>query len=159
MNNHSLLSGLAHFSIPRLAAVMLVALAWCGLAYSGEIHDAARYGELEKVKALLKDNPDLVFSHEWASGYTPLQMAACMGHLDIVTLLLTNRSDLAAKDRRGKTPLHLAAITGMSKDVVVSLLNANAEVDARDNFGETPLYDAAASQTLQPHHAGRPHLY
>ena len=43
---------------------MLVALVWSSLAFCGEIHDAAKDGDLEKVKALLKDNPDLVNSKD-----------------------------------------------------------------------------------------------
>jgi hypothetical protein len=36
----------------RRAAVILVALAWSGLATGGEIHDAARNRDLQKVMAL-----------------------------------------------------------------------------------------------------------
>ncbi len=68
-------SRLSHSPIPRLAVVMLVALALCRPAFSGPIHDAARNGDLEKVRALLKDNPDLVFSKD-DNGKTPLHMAA-----------------------------------------------------------------------------------
>ena len=71
MNMHSFFSRLCHSPIPRRAAVMLVALAWSSLAFCGEIHDAAKDGDLEKVKALLKDNPDLVFSKD-NDGATPL---------------------------------------------------------------------------------------
>ena len=38
----------------RCAAVMLFALVWSGLAFCDEIHDAARAGDLEKVKMLLR---------------------------------------------------------------------------------------------------------
>ena len=61
---HSFFSRLSHSPIPRHAAVTLVVLAWSSLAFCGEIHDAAKAGDLEKVKALLKDNPDLVFSKD-----------------------------------------------------------------------------------------------
>ena len=39
--------------IKRPAAVVLVALAWGSVAFSGEIHDAAQSGDLDKVKVLL----------------------------------------------------------------------------------------------------------
>src|ERR1017187_2386711 len=52
MNTNSLLNRVCNSSIPRRAAVMLVALAWSNLAFGGEIHDAARKGDLDKVKAL-----------------------------------------------------------------------------------------------------------
>jgi hypothetical protein len=49
-------SRLCHSPIPRCAAVLLVALAWSSLAFGGEIHNAAKNGDMEKVKALLKSN-------------------------------------------------------------------------------------------------------
>jgi hypothetical protein len=39
--------------------VALFALAWSGLVFGGEIHDAARDGGLGKVKALLLSNASL----------------------------------------------------------------------------------------------------
>ena len=41
-----------------------IALAWSKLAFCGEIHNAARNRDLEKVKILLKDTADLVFSKD-----------------------------------------------------------------------------------------------
>ena len=67
-----------------------------------------RAGDLEKVKALLKDNPDLVFSKD-TNGWTPLHMAAYEGHKDVAELLLANKAEVNAKDNSGVTPLHLAA--------------------------------------------------
>ena len=60
-----------HSLIPQRAAVVLVGLVWSSLALCGEIHDAAQSGDLEKVKALLKANPDLVFSKD-TNGWPPL---------------------------------------------------------------------------------------
>ena len=48
----------------KTASVLLVALAWSGVAYCNEIHDAAGKGDLERVRVLLKDHPDLVFSKD-----------------------------------------------------------------------------------------------
>ena len=75
MNMHSIGGRFCHSLTPRRAAVLLVALAWSSLAFGGEIHDAAAAGDLERVKALLKDNPDLVFSKD-SGGQTPLHGAA-----------------------------------------------------------------------------------
>jgi hypothetical protein len=80
VNTHSFFSRICHFPIFRLAAVTLVALAWSSLAFCGEIQDAAKSGDLEKVKALLKDNLDM-------NGGTPLYWAARLGHKDVAELL------------------------------------------------------------------------
>jgi len=43
---------------------MLAALIGSSVAFCDEIGDAAKSGDLEKAKALLKDNSDLVFSKD-----------------------------------------------------------------------------------------------
>jgi ankyrin repeat protein len=79
-------------------AVLLMALAWSSLAFCGEIHDASRIGDLAKVKALIKSNPDLVFSKDPnPNGYnldnslgrdwTPLHVAGENGHKEVAALL------------------------------------------------------------------------
>ena len=123
------------------ASVLLFILAWGGLAFCGEIHDAAKGGDLEKANALLKDNPDLVFSKD-TNGMTPLHWAAHKGSKGVVELMLAGKAEVNAKDNDGATPLHLAALHG-HKDVVELLLANKAEVNAKDNLGATPLHWAA----------------
>ena len=112
-------------------------------AFCGEIHDAAKSGDLEKVKALLNDNPDLISSRD-ENAATPLHAAALMGHKDVAELLLANKADVNAKNNYGITPLEVSAIFG-HKDVAELLLNNKAEVFIRDNYGNTAL-DMALSR-------------
>jgi len=88
----------------------------------GEINDAAKKGDLEKVKALLKDHPNLVSSTD-DNGQTPLCSAAIGGQKDVAELLLANKADANAKDDNGETPLHAAAKAG--KNDIVDLLRRN----------------------------------
>ena len=114
------------------------------VAFGEEIDDAARNGDLEKVKTLLKDNPDLVSSKDkWDR--TPLHWAAFGGHKDVATLLLASKAEVNAKAIAGRTPLHLAAGRG-HKDVAELLLANKAEVNATDTDGETPLHMAVAGE-------------
>ena len=132
-------------SLPSLltqVAVTLVTLAWSGLAFCGEIHDAARAGDLEKVKALLKTNPDLVFTNDDKFGGTPLVFAAEKGHKDVAELLLANKANVDARVIDGETPLHFAAELG-HKDVVELLLAHGANINATNRDGFTPLHAAA----------------
>jgi ankyrin repeat protein len=59
----------------RRPALIAIALAWTSFAFSGEIHDAALNGDVEKVKALLKANPGLVFDRNYDEE-TPLDSLA-----------------------------------------------------------------------------------
>ena len=123
MNTHSFFSRLHHFPIPNhdgVILVALIALVWGGLAFCDEIHDAARDGDLAKVMALLKDNPNLVFSKD-GTGLTPLHEAASQGHEDMAQYLLFNKAEVNARDDTGNTPLHMATYLG-HKDVVELLL-------------------------------------
>ena len=77
---------LSHSPILYLAGVtltMLTALAWSSLAFCDEIHEAAKSGDLPKIKVLLKDHPDSVSSKD-NDGYTALQLIeAIYGHKDV----------------------------------------------------------------------------
>ncbi|CAI7775162.1 unnamed protein product [Closterium sp. NIES-53] len=52
--------------------------------------------------------------------------------------------DVAAADYDGRTPMHLAAVTGQDK-VVQFLLAHGAQVNAKDAFWRTPLQEAVAA--------------
>jgi ankyrin repeat protein len=108
---------------------------------SDPIFEAAEAGGFTNIKALLLDNPKLVFSKD-RMGETALHWAACFGHKDVVDLLLDKGAEINAKDLFGHTPLHQAAANGRM-DVAELLLNNGAEVDARDAIGETVLAWAA----------------
>jgi cytohesin len=159
MNTRFFFGRLCHSSILRRAAVMLVTLSWSSFAFCGEIHDAAKSGDLEKVKALLKDKPNLVFSKD-KKGDTPLLVAVKFGHKDVAAFLLAHKANVNAKGKDeaftgegfqgkslGGTPLHWAAMksdTGMAE-----LLLANgADVNAKDDG--TPLHWAVSPTHHKP---------
>jgi ankyrin repeat protein len=119
--------------------VVVLTLAYGG--FCGEVHDAARDGDLGVVKELITANPALVFSKDNFGG-TPLLWAAMRGHKDIVELLLANKADVDAKANDDTTSLESAAVFG-HKDVVELLLANKADVNAKNNLGTTPLHAAA----------------
>jgi ankyrin repeat protein len=105
--------------------------------------EAAENGDIAKVRALLKDNPNLVFSKN-LKGSTPVHQAAWKGHGNIVKLLLANNADVNVTDPSGITPLHAAAVHGHLR-VVEILLAGKAEINAKKSNanGTTPLHFAA----------------
>jgi ankyrin repeat protein len=150
MKIKSFLSRLSHPPISLLAIVTLIALAWSIPAFCGEIHDAAKAGDLAKVKALLKEKPELV-SGKNDDGWTPLQVAASYGNKDVAVLLLAkgaavnaniNYNNPATIPLSSVTPLHMAAEKG-HKAVVELLLAHGAAVNAKDIGGWMPLHMAA----------------
>lgn len=151
----SFFNRLYHRSILSFVSVALIALALCslvscvtksdantGASKNNEIRRATDIGDFKKVKALLQDNPDLVFSKGNEDGTTPLHLAVIGGHKDLVELLFANKADINAKDKAGWTPLHFAVYKG-HKDIVELLLANKAEVNITNNAGDTPLLLAA----------------
>jgi ankyrin repeat protein len=119
-------------------------LAWSSLAFCGEIHDAAKNGDLNKVKDLLLANPDLVSNID-TNGLSPLHIAARSGHKSVAELLLANKADVNARDKADRTPLEFAVLRG-HKDIADLLLANRADVNARDKNDNTPLILAADFQ-------------
>jgi ankyrin repeat protein len=67
---------------------------------SDEIHEAAKAGDLKKVKVLLKGNPELVFSKDKHAS-TPLHKAAFFDRKEVAKVLLANKAEVTAKDGLG----------------------------------------------------------
>jgi ankyrin repeat protein len=112
-----------------------------------DIFDAARYGRLEIVKALVERNPNLAFSKD-ENGWTPLHVAALNGYGDMVQFLLANNAQVNAKDDDDQTPL-CEATSNDHKDIVKMLLAKGAEVNVKADDGETPLHCAANKDVAQ----------
>ncbi|HUJ09225.1 MAG TPA: ankyrin repeat domain-containing protein [Verrucomicrobiae bacterium] len=119
-----------------------------GGAGEGSLHEAAFNGKLEKAKALIKENPELVNSQSSYATETPLHLAVEYGHKDVAELLLANKADVEAKAYGGWTPL-LNAVFGGHKDLVELLLGHKADVNVKDTAGRTPLHVAAENGYTQ----------
>ena len=88
----------------------------------GEIHDAAKAGDVDKVKALIKANPDLVNNKD-TNGWPPLLWATYYNHQDVVELLLANKADINTTENDGITPLWYAAARGYTNMVLLLIAN------------------------------------
>jgi ankyrin repeat protein len=78
-----------------------------------------------------------------AAATAPLEQATLEGHPETIKGLIAQGKDINARNIRGQTPLHLAAMKGNS-DVLQLLLENGAEVDAlASDSGCTSLHYAA----------------
>ena len=119
----------------------LLVLSLAPVAHPAEIHEAARTGDLDRVRTLLQANGGVVDVADERS-CTPLHFACDGGHRELAGFLLDQGAEITARDVDGDTPLHWAAIRGRTETARL-LLERGAPVDA-GNLGEaTPLHYAA----------------
>ena len=99
--------------------------------------------ELDRLRRMLVNSPDLIDAPQGENNETPLQTAARLDHGRVVEFLLSQRVDPkgGAQDR---PPLHLAAGAG-HKRLVELLLKAGVPPDQLDKSGRTPLHWAVST--------------
>jgi len=118
-------------------------LAIASLYLPEEIHEFARKGDLDSVKALIEKNPELVDAKD-KDGRTPLHWACRGVHLDVVKYIVENGADVNAEDNNKIVPLHSLAARNSAKAIAV-LADKGADIDAKDYGGNTALHYAAMS--------------
>jgi len=110
------------------------------------IHEAAREGNIEKLRALLEAGAEIESRNE--KGETPLHCAVSAGHTHIFYLLTGNDADLNARDHAGRTPLHVA-VWKNHIGWVERLTRNYADLTIRDEEGKTPLDIAIENENAE----------
>ena len=65
--------------------------------------------------------------------------------LSVLKLLLDSNSDIDARNKDGRTPLHSAVSWGHCPSILETLIKHGADVNTRDKYGRTPLHNVASS--------------
>jgi ankyrin repeat protein len=130
---------------------LLLSITWLMLfigipGFSQEIFEAIQTGNLEKVKILVKADPNLLNSTK-ENGDTPLHWAAYAGKKDIVQYLLTQNLKIDKTNKGNATALIYAVYFG-HKEVAEVLLTYGADCNNSDYSGRTSLHYAASSGRL-----------
>jgi len=115
--------------------------------YSSPLYLVCERGETKIAKLLLSHgaNPNMEATDKY-----PIH-AACSGqHYDLLKLLLEHKTDVAVRDKRGKTALHYAVGSGYHHSAnacLQLLLDGGADVNVMSKDGETP-FSVACSKGL-----------
>ena len=107
------------------------------------LHWAAQKNDVDLTKMLLYAGANLKATTR-IGGYTPLLVAAKLGHAQVIETLLASGADPNAPTMNGTTPLMFAAQAG-NAPAVKTLLDKGADVNSKEKVkGETALTFAAA---------------
>jgi hypothetical protein len=103
---------------------------------------AAQFGRIDELRALLDETPELIDQANDRS-MTALMAAAHGGHTAVVTMLLERGADVTRRDDRGVSALEYA-IREDRQEVVLAILDETPElIDQADDRGMTALMAAA----------------
>jgi len=125
----------------RLITLPLI-LVITGLGMAQNIHQAIQQGNIDAVRAILAEKPDVLESRN-ERNLTPLILASLQGHTEIVRCLLEKGADLNATDNEGSNVLHNAAAGGHD-DIMALFFARGMDVNAKDNRGMTALHFACS---------------
>ncbi|XP_053348677.1 transient receptor potential cation channel, subfamily N, member 1 [Clarias gariepinus] len=110
------------------------------------IHYCARVGNVEVLQEMLNNVPSnclqTAINKQNKTGRSPLLLAAELGHMEVVTLLLKSNARVDVFDEEGKSALHLAAQQG-HEEIADILLSYKAFVNAKTKLGLTALHLSA----------------
>ena len=121
--------------------ILLLCLSTTGRAQSANpLVDAARRGDREAVRALLRTRADVNVPQ--ADGTTALHFAVRANDVDLVKTLLGAGANAKATNRYGIAPITLAATNG-SVEILDALLKAGASARTETAEGEPVLLTAA----------------
>lgn len=124
-------------------AALVMSVVLVSAQSTAPVADAARAGDLDTVRALLKKGEDV--NAAMGDGMTALHWAARRGDAEMVRMLLYAGANPKATTRLGGyTPLVLASQVG-SADVIELLLSAGADAKVATTNGTTALMFAAMS--------------
>ena len=131
---------------PLVLSVLLLALLGAGPSADFTLVQAAKAGNVDAVRTLLKGKADS--NSPEPDGTTALHWAVQSGNAEMVDLLIRSGARVAAANRYGVTPLSLACTAG-NVAIVERLLVAGADPNSALADGETALMTAARTGSAE----------
>lgn len=122
--------------------IMLVSFSY-SVVFTDEIHNAARNGDLKRVRELLNINPGLLNEKD-TKGFTPVHCAVVGDKREVVSFFIDKGADLNAKNKNGLSPLFTALDRGRNS-IAVLLIKNGADLNFKGYLNRNLLHMAARS--------------
>ena len=94
------------------------------------LHFAANFNSYKIAEYLIQQGVDVNAAAPLFYGHTPLIVAACNNHFDMVKLLIQNQADIESHDIVGATPIFYA-ISNKNLEMVKYFVSNKAEIEHR----------------------------
>ncbi len=121
--------------------IFVAVLAFISVGFAAEIHEAAKSGDIVKLKSLIDQDKSLLYLKDEV-GKTPLHWATGRGQLETMKVLLDEyHVNVDVRNNNEGTPLHVAASQAQPEGAKI-LIAHKATVNARTKNGSTPLHFA-----------------
>ena len=130
--------------IRTIIAILVILCLGIGLpVFAGGIHDAARQGDIERVKSILASDASQLNAEDYI-GHTPLTLSAAYAHWDLLQFLLEAGADVNHITRTRATVMHCASCHDRPDMVALLFEKGGAScLTVKDVFGEyTPMLRA-----------------
>lgn len=122
----------------HIFAIIILTIFVFGRALAEDIHEAAKTGDLQKLKKILQTDPTLVNNTD-RDKMTPLHYAIDEGKLEAASFLIANGADIDAVNYKKETALHIAAYDG-NAEAAKLLLKHGADPAKREMRDRIPLF-------------------
>nr|NQU90521.1 ankyrin repeat domain-containing protein [Bacteroidota bacterium] len=131
----------------QLFLLLMILSYFCSPLFSQTIQQVILEGDLQELKSMVKQNPDLLgFTND--NENSCIHFAARAGKIDMVEYLIEKGANINAVNIASETPLHFATAFG-HKDVMETLIRNGAFVNIPNRDGNTPLHYAVNFSTLE----------
>ncbi len=120
--------------IQKTVGVLFISVFLVQSMNADPIHDAAKGGDIEKIKLLISNGANLETQTDYYK-YTPLHLAAQWDRTSVVKVLINAGANIEAQDLGKNTPLILASKKGHT-EIVKLLLHAGANLETPDEYSK-----------------------
>ncbi|MFC1492720.1 ankyrin repeat domain-containing protein [candidate division KSB1 bacterium] len=132
--------------LSKINVVLILLTSFSSPLSAQDIHTAVQEDNLERVRILLTENPEMINSKN-DNGMTPMHLAARNVNKDMIELLISKGADVNTKDNNNVTPLHSLAFRGGIESVKI-LVENGADINAGMRDLSIPLHGAARGGQL-----------